>query len=305
MPHQSEFLQHEMDIMATSTIDHQKLATGQTAAQEWAQKLAGVIPGPQVYPLNRMFGMFIGPHGAGKSSVIQGNPDCLIINTDLTSAVIKPCRAPMWPHIGPAGTIVDVDGKVFRLTWEAIRQKIDMLVQMAKEDQPRPECVCIDSISGLITVLRDWVCRQKKFKDWSEADDKTDGSRVYEIVAKVPFELRAAGYGFWYTCGLDRETIQLTRDTASVEKKWAVSESALRRFQYSLEMVVPITIEFEKVTRPGQPAAWIGKRYADFTDPQTAGAAKNRNIEGKIFLPPNEGWQALQKAYEEANGCLA
>lgn len=285
----------------TSTL--QTLGVGTAHPQKWAASLAGAPDPNQFYPLDKLTGAFIGERGNGKSSILQSNPNCFIINVDRTAAVVKPLQAVMWPTVdAKTGNVVGENGKPLILDFTAVRKKVDQLVALAKNDQPRPSCVGLDSLPGLLALGKAHLAKMQNKATWNELwiQDRKWYDRLYELIELLGYDLRQAGYGIFWTCTLTKKVLTVSTEMIRPSVEWPFSDTFANRIFDLADLIIPVSIEPKKVsTKDGD--RYDLQRYIDFTDPFTMGAAKGRNLEGKIYLPKNEGWKALETEYNKQN----
>lgn len=290
----------------TTTV--QTLGVGTAQPQRWAAALAGRNASNQFYPLDKLTGVFVGERGNGKSSILQTNPDCFILNVDRTAAVVRPLQAVMWPVVDHEnGNIVDESGRPIVLTFEHVQDKVKQLVALARTNDNRPACVGLDSLPGLLALGKMFLARKNNKATWNElwVQDRKWYDRLYEMIEILGYDLRQAGYGIFWTCTLTKKVLSVSQEIQRPAVEWPFSDTFANRIFDLADLIMPVTVEARKVTTQGQPDAYLHERYVDFTDPFTMGAAKGRNLEGKIKLERNAGWQSLVAAYNAQNPVTA
>lgn len=283
----------------TTTALHQTLGAGTSAPRKWAASLAPRSDN-KPRPLGKLQGMLVGPYGNGKSVLIQSNPDMFIVNADGFSAHIDNPQATMWPAAGESITFEDIVGKV------------GVLTKMAQKNEPRPETVAFDGLPGLIEMGKGFLVRRynvknpaSKIDSWADlvTIDRTQWYKLYAIIQGLRSDLRAAGYGTWYLAGLSKKNLNMGQDMLISAVEWPFSDTLANDILSLSEIVVPIVVDWREVIDPEtKRKSFVGDRYAHFTDPTMAGIAKAMSITEKIALPKGSGWQALEAAYNKANG---
>ena len=203
------------------------------------------------YPLNSMFGMVVGEQNVGKSYLFQDNPDAFIFNLDVSGTVIPECKATIWPGIGEGGRPIDVDGDPLILTWERVKQKISQLNQLAVNDQPRPKCVVIDTMSPMYRLLEDWVVKQFNKEKWEQLDGRAAYKKLYDEIMNTCFDLRSNGYGVWLIVHLAKEKMEVEEQTRT-ELLLSLPPGLHKRLTPAVEMIAPIACDNVKTLKPRQ-----------------------------------------------------
>ena len=242
------------------------LAVGKTAANKYPS--LGQAAGNSQYPLGKMFGLLVGESGAGKSFVMQSNPDAYILNLDETPTVYPNSEATMFPIAGPDGRPVDETGKPIVLSWEDIEEKKKVLCALATSNSPRPQTVVLDTIMQALRLLRPYVAKMYGRENFRDVDGRLGWERLFDTLIEFAVTLRRHGYGVVFTCHLSR-----------------------------------ITISGKKVKRKIKTSEKIRKHIAAFENEKLQGITKTRTLSSltQVTIPRKNAWGALEAAFEKAN----
>jgi hypothetical protein len=268
------------------------------------------------YPLNRCFGLLVGEQNCGKSYLLQSNPECFIINTDGSSAVHANAKAMMWPGVDPlTGRTIDVTEKPIVLTWDHIEEKRQQLISLATNEQPRPACVALDTVTSAVRLVCQKVVRDLGKSRWEELDGRMAWQLVGTILVEFAMSLRAHGYGVWFVAHLARTWRPLT-DTTSVEEiDIGLSDGLRSRLSKIVEVIVPMRARSEPVT-VNEPRTLVAngrtvttsvpvqrtvkRRTLPFEDPTFERIVRTRTLKPlpTIDLDTEDAWARFEAAYE-------
>jgi len=264
--------------------------------------------------------MVVGEQNTGKSYLFQSNPDAFIINLDLSSTVVPECRATIWPGIDSSGRPIDVDGKSIVLDWDKILAKRNQLIQLAKEDHPRPKCVVFDTITPLIRMLKPWVAQQMGREKWEQCHGPAAYDKLYDEILQIAADLRRFGYGVWFIAHLSKEMMEVSEETTKRELMVNLSSGLTRRLTPAVEMIAPIccdvvtemvprtkTIKMsngKEVEKTFHDTVTYNKRKIAFSDPRFAGLIRTRTVNRMqdITLDGEDPWSSFETAFNNANG---
>ncbi len=293
----------------------QTLAVGTTAVKARFPGLG--FSGKSMKPhLAGNLGMLVGMPSSGKSSILQSCPDAYVFNLDL-SPTVTDLKATIWPGLDSSGRVIDTDGKPIELTWEAVLDKIRILIEMAKSGADRPAAVCFDSHHGLSRVLKPWIA--KRYKKESFLDAGEAGWRDHNAaISQLPFDLKKYGYGVWYSCHLSKKYVQLSQELTEPVPELAMTDTLFKQLHPVFDIVAPVKKTIEEIrvpkieelkdgagnvlsTRQTEEIQAVHKHYIDFSDPQLLAITKGRNISGRIPFGVDEGWQKFEEAYKTSN----
>lgn len=292
------------------------LATGKTIASKYPSLGSAVVTGR--VPLGRMLGLVVGEAGAGKSFLLQSNPNAFIINLDGTPAVCPTSEAVMWPVPGADGRPTDERGNPIVLTWKLVEEKQKQLIELAKNNQPRPETVVIDTLGAALRLLRPYVASLYGREQFHEIDGRLGWERLFDTLIEYGATLRRHGYGVYYIAHLSRKHIPLSEQQHVEEYKILISDGLYARMFPMFDLVIPITTTWDVREEVNEVEVKIGDRvikknnvvskkvrehFATFSNPKLEGIAKVRTLQPMetLKLPNNGAWAALQAAYEAAN----
>lgn len=281
-------------------------------------KLGGRV-GHAIAPLQRIRALFVGYPGCGKSCLIQSHPKAFIENIDCSSTTTYTPKAAIWPFIDPAtGTPCDDDGSPCILTWEKIEAKHAILKEMAKANDPnRPETIVIDSVTGLLPLLRDYLTRKAGKTAFKELHGPTAYDDMYSILVNTLVELHAYGYGVFliahvmdysvtvddkggtkqipdinFTEGLANRLYDKLELIALVEKRTAIVKKQDPRYPNDPRKTIDETVEVPYLTR--SPSAPTLARYI-----------KSRVPFNPIQLPQADAWATVEAEYNRARASVA
>ena len=290
----------------------QELEVGKTAAQRYSG--LGFSATKMVAPPGKLFGLFVGMPGVGKSCFIQSNPNAFIINTDLSSTTTEEPRACIWPGMGPDGTPCEPSGSgtsPLVLTWDAILKKKEQLISMSKSGVDRPETVIIDSLQPALALVKDWVTKKAGKDNWKDLDGRRAWDDVYEQLLRFALDLRQHGYGFYYVCHLVNAKIPLGDDRYVIRPELTITDNFYKRLFPLFELVAAFESEIISKTEmvqmknkdgspgPKRPKSVKKKtHYITVNDESLAGITKCRVVLPDRFeLPPTDSWSVFEEAY--------
>ena len=315
---------------------HQTVAAGVIPAFKYPE--LGGFTGRIIQPPERITALIFGLAGVGKSALMQSCPDAFIFNLDKTSTVTDTVKARIWPNMDPkTGETLDDQGKPAPLTYEAIREKISILKQLAKSNAPRPAIIVFDSLSAWLQLLKEYIPRNavplalRKAEDgpvehWRQLQGQSAYDTMADMVAQTIVELQSCGYGVYIIAHIVNKRIQVTETTSTVDVELTCYSSVWKRVLHLLELSLCMTCQEEIETRtfeqvfPGktQPVKTTRNvkvtKYALCYDRGMPGLVKKRipNLPERIVLPsipdkadPNiqhasDGWAAFAAAYHQA-----
>ena len=292
------------------------LATGSTAQNKYPS--LGKVAGNSQYPLGKTFGLLVGESGAGKSFVMQSNPDAYILNLDETPSVCPNSEAVMFPVAGPDGRPVDEAGNPIVLTWDHIEEKKKALCQLATSNQPRPKTVVLDTIMQALRHLRPHVATMYGRETFREVDGRLGWERLFDTLIEFAVTLRQHGYGVIFTCHLSRKHIPISDNQHVEEYRIMLSEGLYARLFPMFDVVFPViaewkveevevekevTINGKTIKRNVKHTEKIRKHTAAFENEKLEGITKTRTLSPltQVELPSVNAWDALENAFDKAN----
>lgn len=279
----------------------------------------GGFTGHMKIPLSRSTVLIFSLPGKGKSNLAQSNPDAFIFNTDLSSTVTTKPAAVMWPGIDPrTGQAVNDDSRPFILTFDHILAKKAKLLELARDDKPRPSTVVIDSITTFSALIKPYITANattlgisnRSVAGFRELHGPAAWDAVYEQSVSFISDLRNAGYGVTILAHIVKEKIPLGDDKFAMGVDFTFGSGLWKRISplvdYScLIDKVPETItenkEMDIVVGPGRTtkrtvteSRTVDAVYIDVLSPEYAGLVKNRVSFPRFKIPPVDGWAALE-----------
>lgn len=272
-----------------------------------------------VHPPDKLFGLICGLPGEGKSQFAHSHPDAWVCNMDSTSTLGNP-RAIIWPGINAQGQAIDVDGKPLVLTWEAVKAKIDLLVGLAKNDQPRPATVIFDSLGTWIPLLKDWITRANDKGDWRDMDGRRSWDQLYDMVIDTCLVLRRCGYGVYIICHIVNAKVPLGDDRYVFKPELTITDGFYKRLYPLFELVAAVSSEWvteqreiaqppivkdgKTVTLKPKVVTEKRKKHLFAVDSETlSGITKHRvKMPGEFELPEDGGWDEFVRHYTNNAG---
>jgi len=292
------------------------LAVGKT--QESKYPNLGQVAGNSQYPLGKMFGLLVGESGAGKSFVMQSNPDAYILNLDETPTVCPNSEAVMFPVAGPDGRPVDENNEPIVLTWEHIEEKRKSLCALATSNAPRPKTVVLDTIMQALRLLRPYVAKMYGRENFRDVDGRLGWERLFDTLIEFAISLRRHGYGVIFTCHLSRKHIPISDQQHVEEYRIMLSDGLYARLFPMFDVVIPVVAEWKveekevekevvingkKVKRKIKSTEKMRKHTAAFENEKLQGITKTRTLSPltQVELPSVQAWKSLEDAFERAN----
>lgn len=281
----------------------------------------GIRDTQMTYPLERCFGLVCGEQGTGKSYCFQRNPRAAIFNTDVSGTVVPNPAAEIWPGVNNMGQPIDALKRPLRLSWKLILEQQQKLIQLAKDNQPRPVLVVIDTLEPLIAHLKDHITESLNRESFESIDSKLAWGRLQAALFPFFNELRDHGYGVWLIAHTFMKTIKVQGEAQTTERVALAVAPSISDFIYrTVEMVIPIkcTSETESKTVPVvTKVAGVGdvtekktiqvpflKRVAAFDDPSVFGLRRTRTLNPMPSVRLDnvpDPWAAIEAAYNAAN----
>ena len=295
----------------------QELAVGKTIKQKYGD--LGFHATSMVSPPGKLFGLLVGMPGAGKSCFVQSHHEAFILNTDLSSTTNKEPKACIWPGMdtegrpcspgtGGSGTIPMV------LNWKGILEKKKQVIEMAENNQPRPETIVMDSLGPALALVKQYVTEKMGKKEWKELDGRRAWDDVYEELVRFPADLRQHGYGFFYVCHLVNAKIPLGDDRYVIRPELTITDNFYKRLFPLFELVAAFECDMGSKTEmvvqtnkdgtpgPKRPRSIKYKEhFITVNDESLAGITKCRvGLPDRIQLPEIDAWSFFEEKYLSA-----
>tara|TARA_R100000234_G_scaffold14294_1_gene7880 strand:- start:9597 stop:10487 length:891 start_codon:yes stop_codon:yes gene_type:complete len=267
-----------------------------------------------VHPPGKLLGLLVGMPGAGKSCFIQSNPDAFIINTDASSTTNDEPQACMWPGVDEEGRAIDVGSKPMVLNWQAVLDKKEQLIELAKKEAVRPATVIIDSLNPAIAMVKQHVTEKAGKKSWKEMDGRRAWDDVYEELVRFATDIRKYGYGFYYICHIVNAKIPLGDDRYVIRPELTITDSFYKRLFPLFELVIAFESSWVTESKTvqmkgpgGKPGPQktvsekVNKHFIKVNDEALSGITKCRVALPDQFEVPKFGaWESFVKKYSEA-----
>ena len=190
----------------------------------------------------------LGESNVGKSSFLQSNPNCFLINVEGMPVTNPTLKSWIWPfrdsnalpceqcEEGDEGAYTDAvlakQGiqwvRPIFLTWEAVMAKVDLIIQMRKEGVPgAPSMVALDTVSGALKLLEDWVVRnsvplgisQEVKENFAQLHGPSAYDEMYGELLNIGVRCRNAGLGFMWVIHLTYKEIRDAKSGQRVGKE--------------------------------------------------------------------------------------
>ena len=267
-----------------------------------------------VHPPGKCFGLLVGMPGSGKSHFIQSNEGAFIINCDGTSTTNDKPEACIWPGVNEKGMPIDVGNKEIALDWDLILKKKEQLIELAKNQQPRPETVVMDSLIPAIGLVKNYVTKQSGRQNWKELDGRRAWDDVYEFLLQYALELRKYGYGFYFICHLVNSKIPLGDDKYVIRPELTITDSFYKRLFPLFELVVAFESayvnETKEITMKGPQGKQgpkktvtekVHKYQMKINDEALSGITKCRvRLPDTLDIPQENSWEWFETEYNKA-----
>lgn len=277
-----------------------------------------------IAPPHKSIAFFFGLPGEGKSALMQSVPNSFLFNLDGSSTVSSSPRAEMWPlPSSSTGQLEDGSGQPIVLTHDLIMEKVAILKDLAKTNQPRPDTVIFDSLSTWLRLLIEWVpANAVKLGIRSPNDGPATSFRqlhgpaawdcVYEAVVQTIADLKAHGYGVFLVGHVVRNTVPIGENLNTFTMDFTTGPGFWKRFFPLVELSVAICarlsvreVVLEQPQTVRGETRMVSRRQpisekiveAISTREDLAGMAKTRVNLPPIPLNPSDPWESFHTAY--------
>jgi hypothetical protein len=269
-----------------------------------------------IHPCGKLFGLLCGKPKVGKSCFIQSHPEAWVVNFDDTSTTTPDVRATIWPGVGEQGEPIDVDGQPMVLTWEKVKEKIELLKKMSKEGKLVPETIFFDSLGSWIRVLRDFIMRENGKDRWNELDGRRAWDRLYEMVIEECMSLRQHGFGVYIICHVINAKIPIGDDKFVFRPELTITDGFYKRLYPLFELVVAFDIEDRTITETKEqvveikgvkktikkPSSKRVRQHVMKVDDEHLSEITGQRIQlpATIVLPHVGGWEHFSDVYSKS-----
>lgn len=301
----------------------QTLSVGQIPQQKYTARLGGYF-GKATRPANAITALLIGLPGEGKSSFLQTCKDAFILDFDLSGTTTPNPQAVMWPGISPAGQPMNDDGNEFVPRYEDFREKVDILLEMATEQDPnRPKIVVFDTLSKWKEYVEDWTVRNSqklniskdRVENWKDLNGLSAYDFVYREITRTITRLNDAGYGVYVVGHVCNTVTQLEEGKNKVHYKLTITDNFWSRLHHAFHYVGAIakvrkqTATKKQIPHPQDPTKTIEKIVKEdriefhlgLTSTDFDGIVKSKvRLPPTIVLPEDDAFSYFEKVYNEA-----
>ena len=293
----------------------QTLGAGTTPAQ-WFRTFSAPQPRTVNQP-TALLGMLAGLPSSGKTSFFLSCPDALILHFDRTSLPLGPtqARAGVWPSRDAEGNLVGPNGRLQAVTWESFEQVIQQLETAARNNQPRPAMVVLDTLAGMVDLLQKHVAQSMGRDSWRACDGRQAWDILYGTVLDTLQRLRSVGYGVWITCHIVDKLVNLdgSADTTSRVLRLTITDNFWSRLFWMLEAsyiladetVTETTVTVQSLpggrTREIRQPQHVRRRVLITDRPEHRGILKSRMSMGDVILAGDDPWGTFAEAYLAAS----
>lgn len=277
--------------------------------------MLGHSGGPRIAGPNHLLGMVLGYSNSGKTCFITSHPDAFVINADMSSDVSPMPYSTRWPTLGKDGRALDENDKPMVLTWKSIMEKHALLIRLAKENQPRPSTIFLDSIGACIRLLKEHIVEHSNKSSWKELRGDNEWDTLYDAIVDFGISLHNHGYGVFYTCHL-KDSYYKDGDNTVKDVDLTITPAFYQRLYPNMELVIAVHCERSKeVTTTNETVTVTGggtrtiprkktveskKVYAEVDSELLEDKLKTRvTMPQRIDLPIVGGWKKFEAVYEE------
>jgi hypothetical protein len=285
--------------------------------------LPGAIPSIS-RPAESIKAFIMGRPNTGKTAFALSHPNGYHLNLDLTSNVSPSPTCLSWPELSPEGLPIH-NGSPLTLEWDPIQSLLDTLISLAKNNQPRPQTIFIDSLSALLRYLRAWlppnapkvgISKEPKV-NWNDLNGESAYDWLYWKVINIIESLSSSGYGVYVFAHVGDKTVPVgDRLTSAV--RLTITDNFWSRLFDLFEFTGATTTKMissqieEVITIPrssGPPIQKKGKktvtRKAYFLCPylpELGPILKSRvYLPPEIELPHENSWTTWSRIYKEGS----
>jgi hypothetical protein len=301
----------------------QQLASGTPIQNKWAG--LGGHRGRMIAPPGKIAAFIFGLPGEGKSAFLQSNPNAFIFNLDASSTTTPNPQATLFPGIDPStGQLIDDAGRPIVLSYDHIQAKEKILLELAAQNQPRPETVVYDSLSAWVAMLVQWIpanahklgIASEPKSDWKALHGPAAWDALYSMITTTITKLRAAGYGVYVVGHVVNAKIPLEENRFVVKPELTITDGFWKRLYHIFELSAlvcaePVTETYDHVqtaTIRGVEQKSVTKRSREVirhsltvNKLELAGIAKSRvKLPDRVTLPLDNGWAAYEACYQTA-----
>ena len=275
------------------------LALGETIQSKYST-LGGMV-GRQILDPAKMLMLLWGFPDAGKSTFIEGNKDAYIFNCDGTSTSNPDPKAIIYPGFNQQGLPVNEKMVPTPFTYDELLKKVVALEELSTKNLPRPETIVIDSLSSLITMLRDWVpenlYESSKGKPFHRLDGQAAWAALYGEAGNLIRRIRDAGYGCCVIAHLKKDVKNRGKDDEKESIFPTITVNFANQLLALFEMSVSISSsqEFKSSGKYER----IVKLDAALAELMEQGIYKYR-VPVEMVLPHVNGWDCFVEKYREA-----
>ena len=297
----------------------QELNTGNTVDQRFAR--LGVAKSATRAGPKSVFGMVSGAPSCGKTNLFMSCPDAYIVNVDQASMPASKAddiHAGVWPGVNEQGQSIDTDGKPFLMKWEKVQEKVDLLKELAENNQPRPGLVVFDTLAGLLSLGQEYLTRKSGKTDFKQLDGRRAYDDLYALIINACADLRRCGYGVWLCCHIVNRTIQVGEDRYEDRPKLTITGGFWQRLFWQLEISMVLTAEWDMVSKEveqdtgrkgadGKPIVRkrtvtekARKHILTVNREEYAGITKGKVEFPDVVVPRVGSWAAFEDAYTKS-----
>lgn len=293
-------------------MTEQLMTTGPTGARKYARISSPVHNG--VGPPGGSFMALVGEPSTGKTSFMASNPRAFILNCDRSQLPVMPeFRAAVWPVRNPAGELIGSDGQPVEMTWNSVHDTIDILCEMAENDEERPETVIFDTIAGQMQLAMQKHMNDRGVTDWRQLDGRAGWDWVYNSMIGQWDRLRTAGYGVCLVLHAVNKIVSLEGgDGQTRAMDLTITGNFWSRFFWKLDLVIALKILRMNVKETRTQDLGNGQtreftkdvpkdvQIASVSNPEFRGIVKSRVTMTDVTLSRDSAWQDFETAFNQA-----
>lgn len=301
--------------------DH-TLAVGAVPAAKYG-KLGG-HRGRMLAPPAKIAAFIFSLPGDGKTCFSESHPEGFIINMDATSTTNSQPLATTWPGVdATTGMLTNDAGQPFILEYEHVMEKLAILKELAKSNQPRPQTIFIDSLSAWIRLLKNYIAKHAQDLsiggannvEWKSLNGKASWDYLYDHIIDVIADLKNHGYGVYVLAHIVKSKIPIGENLFAQGYEFTITDNFWKRLYAIFELSAVIAVEVVSETKQEKGTMLVRgkeqetvrtvtrevrKHFLCVNRTDLAGMAKGRVNFDKIELPATGAWEAFETAYRQA-----
>lgn len=282
-------------------------------------------------PLSALWTVILGGMGCGKSALIYNCPNSAIFNFDrsqISTTREEDHRAAVWPWINEEGQTCDSNKQPFLFTWERVMEKAATLIELAKNNRPRPRTVIFDSMSAALELATAHAMRHLPPEKQTQQAKFSLAANIYLQVALLIESISRAGYGVIIIAHIGEDNVEYTDPSkaeddpnrkyktrrlvvklpSSIQDAILGKANLIVRMEKRLEQAVTTVIDRREIAgrvleTPRNTYVQVQKYFLLTVDKEMPNIVKSRvaaTLPNEIEIPSTSPWEALNAVYDNA-----